>query len=260
MKDSDEDALLERIAELLAAPEYADHPLHEPLERLYLRFREQQHQLERLVAISDRYHSLALEAQQVAQQRYERALRRQRKLSRISDGYQAMMRESNQALQEASHHDPLTELPNRRLIGERLERFHRQKRQFSLAVLDLDHFKRINDRYGHDVGDRLLVAITTVLRDGLRAYDLCARWGGEEFLLLLADTHLDAACEIVERLRTRIAEVSIGVGEERLSITVSAGLSEYRAGEPYQTTLRRADQALLRAKRDGRNRCLTAPS
>lgn len=257
MKAHGEDALLAKVAALLDGPEHAGHPLHCALQQLYRQHCEQRAQVERLISISDRYQLLAIEARQVTQQRYERTLQRQRKLSRISDGYQALMRERNQALQQASTHDPLTELPNRRLAEERLEQLINERRRFTLALLDIDHFKLINDRHGHDIGDSLLVAITQELSATLRHYDLCGRWGGEEFLLLLADTALDEAQVIVERLRHRLAGVTIHVGEHALSVTVSAGLSQHRYGESHQTTLKRADEALLKAKRDGRNRSLT---
>ncbi|MDN3522523.1 biofilm regulation diguanylate cyclase SiaD [Halomonas ramblicola] len=259
MNKRDEEALLERVAMLLEDPSHAGHPLQDALQALYRQYRAQQEQLERLISISDRYQQLALEARQVTQKRYERVLRRQQKLSRISDGYQAMMRERNQALRQASTHDPLTQLANRRLIDERLREHDATRRGYTLVLLDIDHFKTINDRHGHDVGDRLLVAIAATMREELRDYDLCGRWGGEEFVLLLADTAVSEAWEIVERLRRRVAAVCIAAGRRRLSVTLSAGLSEHFAGEAPDETLQRADQALLQAKRDGRNRSLTAP-
>ncbi|EWH02230.1 biofilm regulation diguanylate cyclase SiaD [Halomonas sp. BC04] len=257
MKDDHDEALLTEIAALLGSPEHAGHPLHDALQRLYLHHCDQQVQVQRLIDISDRYQSLAMEARQVTEQRYQRTLRRQRKLSRISDGYQALMHERNQTLQQASTHDPLTGLPNRRLLIERLEEFVRERRRFTLTLLDIDHFKRINDCHGHDVGDRLLVAITQTLSTTLRDYDLCARWGGEEFLLLLADTDCTEARTIVERLRSRLAAVTIRTADQTISVTVSAGLCQHRPGDPHQTTLKRADQALLKAKRAGRDRSLS---
>lgn len=260
MTERDDAALLRRVEALLAAPDHRGHPLHEALTELLTRHRSQRYQLERLVSISDRYQQLALEARQVTQKRYERSLRRQQKLSRISDGYQAMMRERNQALHRASTLDPLTQLANRRLIDERLRQFEVADRPYTLALLDIDHFKQINDTHGHDVGDTLLVAIAETLREALRDYDLCGRWGGEEFLLLFAETELDEAWRIVERLRESVARVSVRDGSHRLSVTLSAGLCERYPGESPAETLQRADQALLRAKRDGRNRSLAQPS
>ncbi|SDL38901.1 diguanylate cyclase (GGDEF) domain-containing protein [Franzmannia pantelleriensis] len=257
MKTRDEEALLSHIATLLGSPEHAGNPLRDALQDLYQQHCEQREQVQRLINISDRYQLLAMEARQVTQARYEDSLRRQRKLSRISDGYQALMRDRNRALHQASTHDPLTDLPNRRMISERLEALVNERRGFTLALLDIDHFKLINDCHGHDVGDRLLVAITRTLSTTLRDYDLCARWGGEEFLLLLANTDLDEAQPIVERLRACLADVTICTGDQKLSVTISAGLSQHRFGEPHQATIKRADQALLDAKRAGRNRCLS---
>lgn len=254
MKSRGEEGLLQRVAALLAEPRHDEHPLREALEALYQQHRDQQEQLDRLLHISDRYQALAREAQQVTQQRYERALKRQKKLSRISDRYQALMRERNQVLHEEAHHDALTALPNRRLIDERLEHLDRSGRRYSLALLDIDHFKRVNDEYGHDVGDDLLVAITHTMRQELRDDDLCGRWGGEEFLLLLVNTRLDEAASIVERMRTRLGKVRVPSGDRCLSVTLSAGISEHRDGESYADTLQRADRSLLAAKRDGRNR------
>ncbi|WP_416140082.1 biofilm regulation diguanylate cyclase SiaD [Halomonas sp. HK25] len=258
MNRRDEQALLERVATLLADPAHSEHPLAEPLEALVERYRSQQQQLERLISISDRYQQLALEARQVTQKRYENSLRRQQKLSRISDGYQAMMRERNRALHQDSTHDPLTQLANRRLIDERLRQLEASGGHYTLALLDIDRFKTINDRHGHDVGDRLLVAIAGTMREVLRDSDLCGRWGGEEFILLLAQTRIDEARAIVERLRDRVSAVTITSCETQLSVTLSAGISEHRIGERHLATLQRADQALLEAKRSGRDRCLIA--
>ncbi|MDR9438680.1 MAG: biofilm regulation diguanylate cyclase SiaD [Halomonas sp.] len=258
MNRRNEQVLLDRVAELLEDPAHTGHPLHEALEALAGQYRNQQQQLERLISISDRYQQLVLEARQVTQKRYERTLRRQQKLSRISDGYQAMMRERNQALHRASNHDPLTQLANRRLIDERLRQLEAAKQPYTLALLDIDHFKAINDRHGHDIGDQLLVAIAHTMREVLREPDLCGRWGGEEFILLLAETRLDEARGIVERLRRKVSAVTIISGEIRLSVTLSAGISEHRIGERPLVTLQRADQALLAAKRNGRDRCLIA--
>lgn len=258
MNRRDEQALHERVARLLADPHHADHPLHEALGALAEHCRSQQQQLERLISISDRYQLLALEAREVTQKRYERSLRRQQKLSRISDGYQAMMRERNRALHQASRHDPLTQLANRRLIDERLRQLDTTERDFTLALLDIDHFKAINDRHGHDVGDRLLVAIAGTMREVLRDDDLCGRWGGEEFILVLTQTRLNEARRIVDRLRERVSAVTLTRQGESLSVTLSAGISEHSRGERPLATLQRADHALLEAKRSGRDRCLVA--
>ncbi|MGR2739033.1 biofilm regulation diguanylate cyclase SiaD [Billgrantia sp. Q4P2] len=250
----EEAELLAQVEALLDDPAHADNPLRATLARLHAFHRAEKQRLERLVTISDSYQRYVREDELNARRRYQKSLRRQEKLSRISDGYQQLMHEHNNALREASTHDPLTGLPNRRLIDERLPKLIERK-QYTLVMLDIDHFKQVNDLHGHEAGDKVLVAIAQEIRQELRDYDLCARWGGEEFLLLLADTGLSEANAIVDRLRQRLAELSILVGDSRLSITASAGLSEYRDGEDLlDQTLQRADQALLLAKRSGRDR------
>ena len=192
MKKSDvQEEMLKWIPPLLSDPTHIGHPLHEALEQLYQHYCDQQHQLGRLISISDRYQKLAIEAREVVEQRHERTLYRQRKLSRISDGYQALMHERNQTLHRASTHDPLTQLANRRLIDDRLYQLESTSKAYTLALLDIDHFKAINDSHGHDIGDQILVAITEVMRQSLRESDLCGRWGGEEFLLIFANTDLN---------------------------------------------------------------------
>ncbi|EPC02583.1 hypothetical protein L861_09570 [Litchfieldella anticariensis FP35 = DSM 16096] len=255
--------LLTWVESLLADPTYAQDPLREALERLYLHHLEEKASLERMVSISDNFQRYAREDQLSVRQRYDKALQRQEKLSRISDGFQQLMREHNIALKEDSTHDPLTGLPNRRMIGERLERDSKDASQraqgYTLAMLDIDHFKQINDRHGHEIGDQVLVAIAQIIQQELREYDLCARWGGEEFLLLLANTRLEEGRTIVNRLRQRLSKAPITVGDVTLSVTASAGLSEHHVGEdPLHETLLRADQALLRAKRGGRDRSCTS--
>ncbi|MCE8052408.1 GGDEF domain-containing protein [Halomonas daqingensis] len=254
----EETELMAQVDALLDDPAHADNPLRPALARLHAFHRAEKQRLERLVTIADGYQRYVREDERKAQHRYQKSLRRQEKLSRISDGYQQLMHERNSALREASTHDPLTGLPNRRLIDERLPKLDERKR-YTLVMLDIDHFKHINDRHGHEAGDQVLVSIAQTIRQELRDYDLCARWGGEEFLLLLADTGLSEASTIVDRLRQRLAEQAVQVGDSRLSITASAGLSEYRDGEDLLNhTLLRADQALLQAKRSGRDRSCVA--
>ncbi|WP_445157090.1 biofilm regulation diguanylate cyclase SiaD [Halomonas sp. E14] len=253
----EESELLARVEALLSDAAYAEHPLKDALAQLYAFHCTEKKRLERLVTIADNYQRYLREDEIVARRRYQNTLRRQEKLSRISDGYQQLMREHNQDLQQASTHDALTGLPNRRMIDERLSKL---TRRYTLVMLDIDHFKQINDLYGHEAGDRVLVAIAQEIRAALRDCDLCARWGGEEFLLMLANVGLDEARAIVDRLRQRLSALSVTVNQTQLSITASAGLSEFREGEDLlDHTLQRADQALLEAKRTGRNRsCIAA--
>ncbi|WP_085690417.1 MULTISPECIES: GGDEF domain-containing protein [unclassified Pseudomonas] len=154
--------------------------------------------------------------------------------------------------------DPLTGLPNRAAWTERLEHEITQLQQhgntLSLAMLDLDHFKRINDNYGHLAGDKVLKIIATVLRKRLRGSDFIARFGGEEFVLLLPATTPAVGAKFLETLRAAIEACPFHFKGERVTITVSMGLASFRPGEHSDLVLKRADQALYRAKNAGRNR------
>ncbi|WP_248804191.1 diguanylate cyclase [Pseudomonas sp. MWU13-2100] len=154
--------------------------------------------------------------------------------------------------------DPLTGLPNRAAWSERLEQEMAQWQQHGntllIAMLDLDHFKRINDNYGHLAGDKVLKIIAGELRKRLRAGDFIARFGGEEFVLLVPNTPIMAGLKLVEGLRAAIEACPFHFKGERVTITVSVGLSAFRAGERSDHALKRADEALYRAKNAGRNR------
>ena len=154
--------------------------------------------------------------------------------------------------------DPLTGLPNRAAWSERLEHEIKQWQQhgntLSLAMLDLDHFKRINDNYGHLAGDKVLKIIATVLRKRLRGPDFIARFGGEEFVLLLPATPPAVGAKLLENLRAAIEACPFHFKGERVTITISMGMTTFRSGEHSDLVLKRADQALYRAKNAGRNR------
>ncbi len=154
--------------------------------------------------------------------------------------------------------DPLTGLPNRAALSERLEqevaRRHRDGGDLLLAVLDIDHFKRINDDFGHLAGDKVLKIIAGELRKRLRQADFIARFGGEEFVVLLPATSLEAGRQLLERLRAAIAACPFHFKGEPLSITCSAGITAFEGNEAGEAVFERADQALYRAKRAGRDR------
>lgn len=258
-RERDLDSLIES---LLADPAYMDHPLRDALQRLHQQNVEHLGRIERIARISDGYQSLAREQNLSLSERYHKQLRKLEKVARISDRYQQMMRDLNLALKEASNRDPLTALANRRMLIERLKeevsRATRQNKTFVLAMVDVDHFKQINDNWGHDIGDRMLEEIARVLQAEVRSYDLCGRWGGEEFLILLPDTDLDSAAQVIERVRSGLRALAVRVSTELLSVSASFGVAEHRADESYSQTLNRADAALLQAKRNGRDRCIYA--
>ncbi len=170
---------------------------------------------------------------------------------------------TNEKVERLSIADGLTGLYNRRFLGERLkEEFSKAERYrmpLSFLILDVDHFKRVNDTFGHQVGDNALVAVARVLQASVRESDLVARYGGEEFAVLLPHTGLDSALAVAEKIRQAVSETPVdGMGEHRLTISIgAAGIPEGHAPS-VEALVRAADQALYRAKQDGRNRVMSA--
>ena len=160
-----------------------------------------------------------------------------------------------EVMRELAATDALTGLPNRREMTDRLEGAIalrlRLGQALSVALIDIDRFKSINDRFGHAAGDAVLQQLGDVMRRQLRASDVLGRWGGEEFLLFAPATPIAAAEELVERVRRAVAAQSFAHGE---SVTISIGLTQCGAGDELASLLRRADGSLYRAKRNGRNR------
>lgn len=160
--------------------------------------------------------------------------------------------------------DPLTGLANKRYFTSRLakelRRAERYHRPLSLIFTDLDHFKHINDSYGHHIGDEALVAFAGCLCNGVRDTDTIARYGGEEFVILLPETSLAQATLLADRLRRAVQASSITTQQGPLSLTISCGVSAYPAtADTIETLVANADQAMYEAKRQGRNRVITAP-
>lgn len=158
--------------------------------------------------------------------------------------------------------DPLTETGNRIAMDQTLQReidvAKRHLHPLSLLMLDIDHFKLINDNHGHAAGDKVLKAIAASIKSQLRNIDMVFRFGGEEFLILLSNTGRDAAAMVGERLRLAIQTQDYWAQETRIELTVSLGCSTWLAQESAESLLRRADNALYVAKRDGRNRLAMA--
>jgi diguanylate cyclase (GGDEF)-like protein len=169
---------------------------------------------------------------------------------------------AEEQLAHAARADPLTGLMNRRAMLEQLEyqmaRYQRSETPFILLLADLDHFKSINDTFGHDAGDQALIEIAEQLKGGLRAQDLVARWGGEEFLILLPDTDLEGGLTVAEDLREGIAARALTIGEETMRLTLSLGVAGYCADQSLNDCIKAADTALYRAKVEGRNRVVAA--
>ena len=190
-------------------------------------------------------------------------MRRFTKIVRISDGYQAELKKLNAALAEASRTDVLTGLLNRRgmsaSLNAELARSARTQAPLSALLLDLDQFKAINDTYGHELGDCVLERVASLLKSSLRDYDAVARWGGEEFLVLLPGTGLEAAWSVAEKLRSLVEGMPVERDGLNLSVTLCVGVAQWRTGESLASLLRRADDACYAAKRQGRNRTVMAP-
>jgi diguanylate cyclase len=166
----------------------------------------------------------------------------------------------------SAERDPLTGLGNRRHLQRRFAELlplaQREARPMALAQIDIDHFKTINDQHGHAAGDQVLVTLAHLLRENTRADDVLVRHGGEEFVVLLPNRSLTQAAEVCERLRERVAartwgQAQVPVGDLTFQMTISIGLA---ASPPYDSTvlLQLADEALYRAKREGRNRLALA--
>lgn len=167
---------------------------------------------------------------------------------------------ATEQLREVMARDPLTGLPNRQhlqgLLERECDRHTRSGHSFCVALIDLDHFKRVNDSHGHLVGDEALVGFAEAARRKLREIDVMARWGGEEFLLLLPETEPEPnGLRAVERLREHLARQRLCAGAPDLVVTFSAGVALHQPGEPLAHLLDRADRALYAAKAQGRNRC-----
>src|SRR5690606_10215396 len=155
--------------------------------------------------------------------------------------------------------DMLTQLPNRQAYQQRLEqeteRWRRDGRPRSVAVCDIDHFKSINDSYGHQAGDKVLRIIARTLRQRLRQTDFVARYGGEEFVVLMPETSAEDALAVMDAVRMAVAQCPFHFREQRVAITLSAGIASFTPQSTAEQVFKRADQALYDAKRAGRNLC-----
>jgi diguanylate cyclase (GGDEF)-like protein len=160
--------------------------------------------------------------------------------------------------------DKLTGLLNRQaysiLMDRLMAEYVRQPRPVSVLLLDLDHFKRVNDQHGHAMGDRVLCHVAAQLRQGLRKSDIAVRWGGEEFLVVLNNCAIDEAQQIAEKIRQRIAQECLEVDGCPIALTVSVGVSQFSGNELSEQAISRADAGLYLAKQGGRNRVCVATS
>lgn len=163
---------------------------------------------------------------------------------------------ANQRLEQLAHFDPLTQVWNRyrieQAIDAELVAAKRYGAAFALLLFDVDHFKQINDAYGHGVGDEVLVSLARLVETSLRGCDHLGRWGGEEFVVLATHSDEEAAMGLAERLRSLVATLHVSGLDQ--PITVSIGVAIWQPGDSCKTLMSRADVAMYRAKRSGRNR------
>ena len=180
-----------------------------------------------------------------------------RTLMKISYKSQEEIQIEEEAFRDAVT-DPLTGVPNRRWLFEQagpvLAHARRQGNPTCLLMLDLDHFKQVNDRHGHAAGDDVLSAVAGLLQDTKRQGDLLGRYGGEEFALVLQEAALQNGRALAERLRERVSALPIETGKGAVRVTVSIGVAELRVDDTLESLLKRADEALYRAKAEGRDR------
>ncbi|MDD2309646.1 MAG: GGDEF domain-containing protein [Desulfuromonadaceae bacterium] len=174
-----------------------------------------------------------------------------------------LLGEMDRSLVLVTRIDPMTGLANRRDIMEKMERelsrSERHQRTFAVILLDLDNFKKLNEKYGFNDGDDVLVEVARVLRGCVRNEDVCARWGGEEFLFLLTETNLEGALTLARKILESISMTEFKANRPGIRITASIGLCEHQAGETIHDCVGRADMALRQAKEGGKNRFVVAP-
>jgi diguanylate cyclase len=161
-----------------------------------------------------------------------------------------------------ARHDPLTGALNRKGLEEALEReistVRRKETPLSVAMLDIDNFKKLNDQLGHAQGDNALTHLATVARECMRPQDTLARYGGEEFVVLMPDTPFEKGVEAMTRLQRELTKRFFMAGTEKLLITFSAGVAQLSPDEAGMEAIRRADEAMYLAKRSGKNRVVSA--
>jgi diguanylate cyclase (GGDEF)-like protein len=240
--------------------EQIDIQTNDELDKLIEAFNKMSNSL----SLSQRKTQSALDSLRQAKQELEiRVRQRTSDLSEVNSKLSQEVAErlvAQKALQEAATIDPLTRLFNRRVVQERLDlevaRHGRQNTPFTLIIVDLDHFKMINDTHGHDAGDSILVETGVRMKGIIRGQDTLARWGGEEFMILLPDTGSAGGREVAEKVRARIVDTAYYFAGKEIRVTASFGVAQYKGD--LEGTITVADQALYQAKNLGRNRVVLA--
>lgn len=182
------------------------------------------------------------------------------RLRLAAQAHQQELRDALHRIRDLATHDELTGLFNRRhmleLLNTEKHRSIRSGRGFCLAMVDIDHFKLVNDRLGHGAGDQVLASVARTIAAGLRETDIVARWGGEEFLLMFTDTDQETAERVLQRIQVALSHTTLTEADAALRVTFSAGVSNYVRDEMLTRTIDRADRVLYAAKAAGRNRVM----
>jgi two-component system cell cycle response regulator len=173
-------------------------------------------------------------------------------------------RANQEELERIANYDSLTGLLNRRAIlqemDDQIKRVRRYKEPLSIVMLDIDHFKKVNDKYGHIVGDSVLEEMAKTIGSVIRGTDVVGRYGGEEFIIILPHAEQDAALSVAERVRNAVVAVEMKSSNgDTFSVTVSQGVASYMSNEDIYSLIQRADAALYQAKENGRDRVESAP-
>lgn len=194
---------------------------------------------------------------------YRTLTQRAEKLAREKNQLETQLVNTNRSLDLATRIDPMTGLSNRRSIMEKINqefsRANRHQRSACILMADIDDFKKVNDDHGYNTGDDVLVEVARVLMSCVRSEDVCARWGGEEFLILLPETSLDGAIAVANKVRESISMTIFSINRAGIRLTMSIGICENRPDQNIFEAINRADQALSHSKNAGKNRALVAP-
>ena len=215
--------------------------------------------------IADRHHAddaLMVEFKQLSDQ-YKQLEIRAEKLAKENEQFKTELVNMVRSLELASRIDGMTGLANRRDIMEKIEReatrSHRHQHPFTILLVDIDDFKNVNDRHGYNSGDDVLVEISRVLRSCVRNEDVCARWGGEEFLILLPETTAESSLIVANKVLEAMAMTEFKANKPGIRVTVSVGVCENDPTQSVYDCISRVDQALQLAKKGGKNRhCIAA--
>lgn len=194
---------------------------------------------------------------------YRTLVQRTDRMAKEKGRLETQLSNMNRSLDLATRIDPMTGLANRRAIMEKIDqefsRAHRHQRSASILMADLDNYKLVNDTHGFNIGDDVLVEVARVLRSCVRSEDICARWGGEEFLILLPETPLDGALAVANKIRESVSMTVFSANRCGINLTISMGVCEYHPEQNIFEAIKRAEQALQQAKHAGKNRAIVAP-